>query len=152
MRGRPRLVNKLGPSVFFFVLFVPLLAGCTSKPPTPVVQVKGKVVHQGKGVADVRLRFWPKDPKIQHVEALSGPNGEFALECAPGTYTVTVTPSPDSPPPPDNSAPTGPPAGKSTGKDKSAHVPPRYQERQKTPLTVEVPPGGKDDLVLDITK
>jgi hypothetical protein len=128
-------------------------AGCTSNQPA-MVPVKGKVISGGKGVPGVRVNFWPRDPKVRHIEAFCDAFGDFTLECPSGSYTVTVAPSTGNDPAlGQGGMPTGPPPSTPpTDKQKSPLVPARFQERQKSPLTLDIPPEGKGDVVLDITK
>jgi hypothetical protein len=129
-----------------------LLAGCASKAtPLPVVSVKGKVVCQGKAVPTVLVKFWPQHADIQKkpVETASDSKGEFALSCPAGVYRVTVMNIPV--------ITSGPGLEEGTGGAKPAgtplvSVPARYGDRTVTPLTVEVPEGGKDQLVLTIDR
>jgi len=131
--------------------FLLLLPGCGNKTePPPVVSVKGKIVCQGKAVPGVLIRFWPRqaEPATRPVETVSGEKGEFSLSCPPGSYKVTVMNVPVSGTDPGLAAGgRAPPAG-----SPMVTVPGNYSDRVETPLTVEAPEGGTDQLVLTVYK
>jgi hypothetical protein len=142
---------RLGVGVLL-ATFALVGAACSKKPPLPV-PVSGKVIRDGKGVAGMRVVFWPRDSNRRRVEAGTGADGEFSLECPPGAYVVTVGPASASGPPiADAGMPTTPESNRPNRTEKSPSAPNRYQERQTSPLNVEVPAGGKNDVLLDIGK
>jgi hypothetical protein len=129
-----------------------LPGGCASKAtPLPVVSVKGKIVCQGKAVPTVLVKFWPQHADVQKkpVETASGAMGEFVLSCPAGVYRVTVVniPGITSAPGLEEKSGGAKPAGTPV-----VSVPARYGDRMSTPWTVEVPEGGKDNLVLTIDR
>jgi hypothetical protein len=110
--------------------------GCSKNSP-PLVPVSGKVLGDGKGVAAVAVQFIPdpaKNPNGYTAQANTGADGAFTLKtppygdgASPGWYRVTVT---------------------SYGGKRS--FPMKYTRFDKTPLIVEIPQGGKADLVLKV--
>jgi hypothetical protein len=101
----------------------------------------------------MRVVFWPREPNLRRVETASESNGEFSLECPPGSYLVTVSPAGGSGPPiPDSGMPSIPESNPASRTEKSSSVPDRYLERKTTPLHVEVPPEGKKGVTLEIEK
>jgi hypothetical protein len=126
------------------------LAGC-GKPATPPVPVKGKVIHQGKAVAGAHVTFWPKNSREKQVDAFADSQGAFELECIPGAYKVTVLPGSRSGDP-SGAEGSGPidsraPAAPATG---GPPLPKNVQDAVRTPLSVDVPAGGTDDVVLKL--
>jgi hypothetical protein len=127
-----------------------LLAGCGNKPkPPPLVTVKGKIVCRGKPMPAVLIKFWPRQANAQRrpVDTVSGPQGEFSLSCPTGTYRVTVMNIPVSS--------AGPglaqgPGGVGSLERPAVIVPAIYGDRVDTPLTVEVPEGGTDQVVITV--
>ena len=126
------------------------LAGC-AKPAAPPVPVKGKVIHQGKAVAGAHVTFWPKNSREKQVDAFADSQGAFELECIPGAYKVTVLPGSRSGDPSgaegsgpiDSRAPAAPPTG-------GPPLPKNVQDAVRTPLSVDIPAGGTDDVVLKL--
>jgi hypothetical protein len=114
----------------------PVVSGC-SKAPLPLVPVAGKVTYLGKPVADVSVQFVPdpaKNPQGQPAVGQTGADGAFRLQtpnhgngALAGAYRVTVTGYP----------------GRHT-------IPAKYSRHDKTPLGVEIPQGGKEDLQLKL--
>jgi hypothetical protein len=131
------------------------LSGCgPAEQPLPApVTVKGKVSFQSKPFPGALLQFWRDDDlqaRIKPVVAPSDDKGEFTLSVPPGRYKVTVVSSPTRPGgPAQGGAPTGPP---SSGPNAGATVPYRYTDKVETPLKVEVPDGGTEQLHLVIEK
>src|SRR5947209_4340381 len=123
------------------------LAGCGTKSKSlPVVSVKGKIVCQGKAVPGVLIKFWPRqaDAQTRPVETVSSPAGEFSLSCPAGAYRVTVMNVPVSSSDPGLAERGG--VAESVGSP-AVIVPDNYADRVETPLTVEVPEGGTDQVV-----
>src|SRR5262249_7292647 len=100
------------------------------------------------------VTFWPHAPKERRVVAISGPSGEFSLEVPPGAYTITLNPSMGSDPiSPDAGMPGQSELSQNARTDRSlTSVPAKVQARDETPFSVEVPAGGKDDVLLEIGK
>ena len=149
--------NCLSSAVGFLLLaaFLFFMCGCGKHPPKPV-SVSGKLVRDGKGLEGMRVVFWPREPNLQRVETATGTGGEFSLECPPGGYLVTVNPASGSGPPiPDSGMPTtlrSNQSNRSNRTEKASSLASRYQDRQTTPLKVEVPAEGKKDVILAIEK
>jgi hypothetical protein len=142
---------KAGRWVVAILVFASLIVGCKSKPAIVVQPVKGKVVREGKGLGYVKVTFWPRDPKLQRVEVIAESGGEFATACAEGTYVVTIIAAAGATPS-ETGRPSGPPTTETASKEKPTTIPKRYQDRQSSTLTLEVPAGGKDGVVFDISK
>jgi hypothetical protein len=122
-----------------------LLPGCGGAPPEPVA-VKGKVVFEKKGVSWVRVTFWPQKMAVKPASAVCDLEGRFSLKCVPGNYKVTVIPIAQ-----EETAP-GIESGKAAADPARPKTPvviaASYREASTTELTVEVPEGGKEDVVL----
>jgi ubiquitin len=129
-----------------------VIAGCGVPKPPPPVSVAGKVLKQGKPLATVVVRFWPEDPQLQErikpATATTGEDGQFHCKTPPGRYKVTLFAPPQAnlDPQIESGAPKSPVPRKPT----AASIPSGYQSAESTPLSVEVPPGGKEDLVLAV--
>jgi hypothetical protein len=128
-----------------------VLVGC-GKAASPAVPVKGKVVYKNRPAAEVLVTFHPKDSREKTPSPVFTDNqGAFALECPPGSYKVTVLAVPKagnagataSAGPVDARAAPARPAA-------AAALPPAVQDTVQTPLTVDVPAGGKDDVLLKL--
>lgn len=112
------------------------LWGCSKNSP-PLVPVSGKVLSDGKGVPAVTVQFTPdsvKNPNGHTAQASTGTDGSFTLKtppygdgASPGWYRVTV-------------------AGYGNKQKFSS----KYTRFDKTPLVVEIPQGGKSDMVLKV--
>jgi hypothetical protein len=112
-------------------------AGCGKKAP-PLVPAGGTVQAKGKPVAHVTLQFTPDPVKNRDghtAMAQTGEDGSFRLQTPPygegavvGTYRVTVTGYPGQ-------------------KVPFSSI---YTRLDKTTLVVEIPQGGKSDLVLKL--
>jgi len=142
------VVKKI-PAIVLSGLVAIALGGC-GKPVAPVA-VKGKVVYQGKGVGGAHLTFWPKNSREKQVDVFADPQGGFELECVPGAYKVTVLPGSrsgdpagvDGTGPIDARGPAARPGGES-------QLPAIMQDAVRTPLSVDVPAGGVEDVVLKL--
>jgi hypothetical protein len=112
------------------LLFV--VNGCGS--PTTVVPAAGKVVIGGKPLANVPIQFNPLDEKLLPANGVTDGNGAFVLSTYPhgegamvGSYKAFFTVYPQS-----------------------TDVPQAYRDSSTTPLQVEIPAGGKTDIVLTL--
>jgi hypothetical protein len=124
------------------------LAGC-SGPATqapPKVTVEGEVRAQGRPVAFVLVRFYPQDPADANAyDGSTDQAGAFSVQCPAGSYKVTIIP-----------LPVGhggtPGAGALAGADSKVAeaIPAVCRSREATPLTVEVPAGGKKGVTLTL--
>jgi hypothetical protein len=132
-------------SLLVLVLGV-LLAGCSKPPPPNVtgeVEIKGRAEDaSGKPLAGVNLRFIVQEGgAINSLTCRTKDDGTFFLRGRPGLYKVTVSAAPAAPAGKDaKPAPPRPPEG----------VPQEYGSAKSTPWEIEVPPGGKSDLVLAV--
>jgi hypothetical protein len=139
MRTRHR---RLGGLVLSAAL---LVTGCGSPPPSPppanLVPVQGRVTFDGTPVAGADLQFAPITNNLHEAlvaAATTDANGGFVLKshphgegALPGIYTVTIRFYPGVP----------------------TKVPEKYGDPSTTPLKkVEIPAGGKKDLVLNLSE
>jgi hypothetical protein len=127
------------------VLGIVLLAGCSGKPTQapPTETVEGKVTAQGRALPFVLVTFNPDDPSDpSRYDGAADKDGSFRLRCPKGRYRVTLNPLPAGS---GNAA-----AGALVPGGGQGEVPARYRDRAKTPLTEEVPAGGKTGLTLEM--
>jgi hypothetical protein len=120
------------------------VVGCKEKPPA-MVPVNGKVVDKsGKPLVEKVLTFHPQDESNKNTRpsALTNKEGGFSTTCAKGRYKITVATPPKGPP---GGGPTG---GFTPGVDVGKDNP--YRDPQKTPLSIDVPETGKDNIVLTV--
>ena len=111
------------------------LAGC-SGPSVRLVPVRGRATLGGQGLARVTIQLVPDGSKGTHAPAGVGQtdeDGSFQITtpphgagAVPGHYKVTVT--------------------SYTGKG----IPPACADPAKTPLRVEIPPGGLENWHLEL--
>jgi hypothetical protein len=124
------------------------LSGCGSSQPLNPVPVKGKVMFQGKPLANVLVQFNPEDIKQRRAEAPTGPDGTFSLSCVPGKCRVTILPLGKPPPPP--TIEKGKPQADLSPSEVSADIPEKYKDPATTPFKLEVPEQGKEGIELTI--
>jgi hypothetical protein len=129
------------------LLLAVLATGCTKPPPSvpsPEVEIKGRLEDaSGKPLGGVLLRFVAGGGAgaISALTCRVKPDGTFLLRGLPGRYKVTVSAAPT--PLADKDAKPAPPRV-------PEGVPEKYGSAKSTPWEVEVPPGGKADLVLRV--
>jgi hypothetical protein len=131
------------------ILGLLVLAGCAKKPPDPV-PVKGNVTCDGKPVGGVVVTFWPEDKGRRSASAICDQAGKFSLQCVSGWYKVTVSANLQG-----GGEPTvgGGTPGAAGGPPKQAlAVPAHYAATSSTPLRIEVPEGGSDNLAVTLTR
>jgi hypothetical protein len=123
--------------------------GCAKKPAEPV-HVKGSITCEGKPANGVLVTFWPENGRHRCASALADQAGKFSLECVSGVYKVTVTPNLQ-----DASAP-GIEGGSSAAAPNlprpALAIPGHYSATSTTPLQVDVPEGGSNNLVLTLVR
>jgi len=140
-RQRGWVSRAAGLAIVAGLVFALALAGCRGKVETPLVAVKGKVLgYRGRSVEGVTVTFWPQDAPSSAVKtAICRADGGFSLECPPGTYKVTASPSRG----------LGQAAVPKPQEERSA-VPPKYQSQVTTTLKVVVPVDGAENVLLDL--
>jgi len=111
-----------------------------------MVPVSGKVEDdRGKPVVEKILIFHPQDESNKHTkpEALTDKQGRFFVTCAKGRYKITLATPPKGP------GPGGPSGGFTPGAELGQKNNP-YRDPQQTPLLIDVPENGKDNITLTI--
>lgn len=115
-------------------------SGCGKKVVT--YPVKGTVVYKKKPVTQVTLFFWPQEDEkgtaADRIATVPNDEGEFTLQCPKGNYKVTILSTEISP---DATAPA---------KGSYAQLLQFYSDIKSTPLKVNVPEKGVDNLVLEL--
>jgi hypothetical protein len=147
-------VNVLSPqrisgTVVILAVLVGLAgAGCGKSAAN--VAVKGKVVLAGMAVPEARIIFWPKNSREKQVEVFTDSRGAFEMNCPPGTYKVTVQPLSKSVDP--AGAASGGPikAPNLLAATVGSSLPRNVQDPVQTPLKLDVPAGGVEDVVLKL--
>jgi hypothetical protein len=131
-----------------------LLLGCNSASVSGTVPAGGKVTYQGAGVEGAIVTFVSEDDNGRPATATTGAGGEFHLTTVdapgalPGKYKVTVDKVQYA-------------AGGSSSMEDAARgnaaesqpkrlLPAKYAAAASTPLAIEVPSGGKQDLDLTL--
>jgi hypothetical protein len=147
-----------GQRVVAVLAVVLLLAvGCRQQPPSGPAVVKGRVEGaDGKPLGKMILRFHALEQStrpgtsIRSDSALTQADGSFVCECLPGRYKVTLAALPGGT---TGAAPAHgkeAPAASSAGKHLPDNIPAMYASSAETPWEIEVPPGGKSDVLLKI--
>jgi hypothetical protein len=136
------------------LLVLSLLSVASCQAPAPPrsgpPEVKGRVEDsQGQPLAHVAVRFYALDEKNKGttITCPTRADGTFTGQCPPGHYKVVLWAVPAEPP-------------KAADKDKAKAalptpkvppgVPERYGSSKETPWEVDVPTGGKTDIVLKV--
>lgn len=121
-----------------------MAAGCGSRP-EPKVPLKGHVKDRaGKPLTGVMLTFYPDDPGAYTPSVIPEKDGGFRTTCTKGRYRVVV-----------GLLPAG--SGADGLADPSATrpapaIPEDYRSKDTTPWVLDVPAGGKEDVVLAVGK
>ena len=112
------------------------VSGCSKNPP-PLVAASGKVQSNGKGVPNAVVQFIPdlsKNPNGCAAQATTDAEGAFSLKtpphgdgASPGWYRVTVV-----------------------GYGDKLRFAKKYTQFDKTPFLIEIPQGGKRDVLLKV--
>jgi hypothetical protein len=126
------------------------LAGCGGREPEVPVPIKGKLVNAaGRPLANMVLTFHPQDElnKGNMRTPATDKDGRFSDTCIRGRYKVTLAPIPKK----HGAAPdAGGIAAPPTGGGPVLSIPAAYRSPDSTPLAVEVPEGGKEDITLTV--
>ena len=131
-----------------------MLPGCAGGPsPPPSVPVKGRVMQQGKALAGVVLTFWPQEQRLQALikppSGISESDGTFQISCPKGSYKVTAVT-----PPRTENVPALETKSRKSPAERVARpmpsIPELYSSPAGTPLQVDVPAAGVDNLILAI--
>jgi len=135
--------------VFVLLTGTGLFLGCSGKatqPPPPREPVRGKVLAGGRPVAFVLVAFHPVDPADPNrYEGGTEKDGVFTVECPRGSYKVTI-----------NALPVGAggdaAGGNLSGADVGGlkQVPDNFRKKATTPLSADVPEGGRKDLLFNL--
>lgn len=136
------------PTALALVFFLGAAAGC-AKQPVPPVDVQGKVVNAaGKPFAEIVLTFHPQDDanRGELPSPLTDKAGGFRFRCLPGRYKVTAA----VPPRHGHADPSGGAAVAPPGSKDVRGIPLQYRTPDGSPLLVEIPGGGKEDLLLTL--
>jgi hypothetical protein len=151
--GKPPVRFAVALLLFGLILAV----GCKKPDPPGPVSVKGKVVFaDGKPVKAMVLTFHPADEatKLGRLPAAAlGEGGTFSLECLPGHYKATLGAIPKSSGSAATEGPGGvptPPASAGVGMDMKTVMMSRHADPSLTPLVVDVPGNGTNDLILTV--
>jgi hypothetical protein len=132
------------------ILSVSFAAGCGKPKPPPMVEVSGRITINEAPLPSARIRFMPTFPGFGAeviAEAVSGPDGRYALTCSGsqgaciGTHRVVVE---EGPLPAGLSGESGESQMKMTRYLQSLSnrpIPPHYNNVAQTPLTIEVKDG-----------
>lgn len=146
---------KRCPSFWAATLVVILVAGCGGDVPTgeivPTSPAAGVVTFQGKPLEHYEVRFVPTDDEARPAAGVTDESGRFALgtndlgDGAPaGNHRVAINYI-GPPLPPDygvtNFDPIPPPKIK---------IPKKYNDPEKSGITIEVPESGKTDIVIEL--
>jgi hypothetical protein len=133
-----------------WVVGLVLLAGCSGRPThaPPKETVEGRVLARGRPVPFVLVTFSPDDSADpNHYDGASDKDGSFRVQCPKGRYRVTLNPLPAGPGG-DPGAGGLAPGGAAGGGVKD--IPARYRTKTETPLTEDVPEGGKKAVTLEV--
>ena len=128
-----------------WLLLLAVLAGCSRVPSN---QATLRLTLDGAPLAGAEVRLYPKtDLDLGSYLGTTDTNGEAVIQgdsrfpdaIRPGAYCVVVR-VPDSPPVGIPGAPKSPRA-----------LPPKYADRMRTPLSVEIQPGANAPPTLELT-
>jgi hypothetical protein len=136
--------------------FVVVASGCAERIPTgkhvPTVAAEGVLTYQGKPLAFHEVKVFPEDerPAI----GLTDEGGHFILGtnqsddgAVAGTHQVAIVYVGD---PADDPANDGPVSGYTPPAPPSIKIDAKYQKAETSGLTLEIPPSGSTDLVIDL--
>jgi hypothetical protein len=120
------------------VVLVLAVAGCKAEPRYQLVAVQGKVIYRDQGVAEVTIQLVPDGTRGTHGPTATGQtkkDGSFTLVTpphgdgvVPGRYKAVILVY--------------------SGRPK---LPAKYANATETPLLIDVPEGGRGDLVLQLS-
>jgi hypothetical protein len=124
------------------------LGGCSARPTQapPRETVEGQVVARGRPLPFVLVSLHPEDiADPERYDGAADQDGSFTLQCPKGSYKLTINPLPAG-------AAGDPGAGALAGADGGgpAAIPHAYRNRDSTPISIDVPEGGKKGVKLDL--
>jgi hypothetical protein len=124
--------------VWLPVLLGLAVAGCKAEPPYQLVPVQGRVIYRDQGVAEATIQLVPDGARGTHGPTATGQtkkDGSFTLETpphgsgvVPGRYKAVILVYSGRP-----------------------NLPAKYANAAETPLLIDVPETGRDDLVLQLS-
>jgi hypothetical protein len=129
--SRIPLNDREFPPALFLLLLIGLvgIAGCSES--SNEVPVQGKVTYRGEPLIKGSVTFYPASGRPASAAFSDG--GEYALELAPGDYTVTVNAGTALPPGFKEGDPTPPP---------TIVLPTEFTSRARSKLTASVSKGS----------
>jgi hypothetical protein len=126
------------PAPFLLLLIVLIgFAGCRES--SNDVSVEGKVTYRGELLGKGSITFYPASGRPASAALSDG--GQYALELAPGEYTVTVNVGADLPPGFREGDPIPPP---------KIVLPPEYTSRARSKLTATVSKDSDEPISFDL--
>jgi len=153
MQIAKRKLESIMNHCLFVLMGLSLLLGCNSASISGTVPVSGKVTYKGTPMEGAIVTFVPEGTG-RTATATTGAGGVFSLTTVdaagalPGKYKVTVDKveyGAGGTPTMEEAARPNPAEGKS-----KRLLPAKYAAAASTPLTIEVPSGGKKDLDLPL--
>jgi hypothetical protein len=129
-------------TIGFVALLLPWVLCAADKADAPLAKVSGKITLDGKPLASATVTFYPEAKDGKTATGKTDDAGRYTMKTAgadgalPGKYRVTI-----SLPPRDEKDPKPP----------RRAIPPRYSDKEKSELTVEIPPKGSSEFDFDLT-
>jgi hypothetical protein len=132
----------------FLIVVILAVGGCGDGGPKGA-KVTGSVTMGGAPQGGARLGFIPVnslEPAVPSTGALAGEDGKFEVVLQPGKYKVTLSRMVDraGKVPGDSEDPSQDFAQLEASGMLKQSFPPQYTSPESTPVTVDIPPEGKD--------